>query len=269
MIKSVVFDLDGVLRIGNKAIPGANDVLQQLEKKNIPFMICTNECRFTPAHIREMLSEMGIEANCDIYTAGCAVRDFLYHKYYKQTKNKPLQIGIVGEAGLESLLQTDWLEVHLTPPAGDKFLIVGTITKIEMRHLEKIRSWIHSGAKVITTCCDLSDPSSRGEFLSGMPNLLIHMACGTVAEAYSTGKPNPIVARAIMKILGTSTPESILFVGDTLYTDIKMAEENGFKSALVLSGNSKQDTLNDYVTSPDYIIDSITDVPGLISYDSP
>lgn len=275
MIKAVVFDLDGVIRIGSAPIPGVNEVFQYLESHDIPYMICTNECRYTPSQIHKMVGEMGISLTTltdqMIYTAGLATKDYLWIKYQRSIDAQPLQIGIVGESGLESVLRTEWLEVHSTPPSGPKYLIVGTITKIEMHHLEKIRSWIHAGAKVITTCCDLSDLSSRGEYLSGMPNLMIHMACGNVSDAYSTGKPNPIVARGIMKHLEGRVPgirpADVLFVGDTLYTDIRLAEESGFKSALVLSGNSKRDTLDDYVTSPDRVIDSIRDVPTLLHVD--
>ena len=272
MIKAVVFDLDGVIRIGSTPIPGVNEVFEYLESRNIPYMICTNECRHTPSQIHKMLGDLGISLTTltdqMIYTAGLATKDYLWIKHQQSVYEQPIQIGIVGESGLESVLSTEWLEVHSTPPAGCKYLIVGTITKIEMHHLEKIRSWIHAGAKVITTCCDLSDPSSRGEYLSGMPNLMIHMACGNVGDAYSTGKPNPIVARGIMKHLEGRVPgirpADVLFVGDTLYTDIRLAEESGFQSALVLSGNSKRDTLDDYVTGPDCVIDSIRDVPKLL-----
>jgi len=35
-IKGVVFDMDGVLRIGNHPIKNANETIQYLKKKNIP-----------------------------------------------------------------------------------------------------------------------------------------------------------------------------------------------------------------------------------------
>ena len=38
-IKAVVFDMDGVLRIGNQIIPGADNVLVKLQQNNIKTMI--------------------------------------------------------------------------------------------------------------------------------------------------------------------------------------------------------------------------------------
>ena len=57
-----------------------------------------------------------------------------------------------------------------------------------------------------------------------------------------------------------------MFVGDTIYTDIKLAEESGFKSCLVLSGNSKIDTIKSYITEPDYVIDDISKLIEIIWY---
>ena len=37
-------------------------------------------------------------------------------------------------------------------------------------------------------------------------------------------------------------PKDLLFVGDTIYTDIQLAEENNIKNCLVLTGSSSRDT---------------------------
>jgi len=104
MIKAVVFDLDGVIRVGSTPLPGVNEVFRLLESRNIPYMICTNECRYTPSQIHALLAEMGIASAqfCPdmIYTAGLAARDYLRIKYQRD-ETQPLRIGIVGESGLE------------------------------------------------------------------------------------------------------------------------------------------------------------------------
>lgn len=270
-----MFDLDGVLRVGDNPIDGVNQVFEFLQNQGIPFMISTNECRLTPASLSQVLLEMGIvvPSRVCIHTAGVSVLNYLRSKY--ERNRTELHVGVVGESGLAAILDTDWIVQHNQPPpiaAQNAYLIVGTVNKIEMHHLERIRTWIHSGAKVITTCCDTSDPSSKGDFTLGMPDLLIQMASGNSerkVSTYSTGKPNPLVSRAILDYFAglgliNLKPAEILFVGDTIYTDIRLAEESGFRSALVLSGNSKRDTLEDYVTSPDYVIDSVRDVPRLL-----
>ena len=89
-------------------------------------------------------------------------------------------------------------------------------------------------------------------------------------NSYSTGKPHPIHKRKIMEYLGVSKPESILFVGDTMYTDIRLAEESGFKSALVLSGNTKGNSHGEpiatYTIDPDYIINDINGLDKIVKF---
>jgi HAD superfamily hydrolase (TIGR01450 family) len=274
-IRAVVFDLDGVLRVGDKAIEGVNEVFNFLQSHNIPFMIATNECRWTPHVLFGMLLAMGIEVpsvDC-IYSAGMAVRDYLHSKHARHSPSKQLSVGIVGESGLQDVLKAeDWITIVEKPlDSFSSYLVVGTVNKINKTHIEKLQTWIQHRCKIITTCCDTSDPSTlKGEVTAtttlAMPDMLIQMACGKPIDVYSTGKPNSIFARAIMSHFPSLQPDHILLVGDTLYTDIRLAEEAGFQSALVLSGNSQRETLEDYVISPDYVIDSVRDLPSLLKW---
>ena len=82
------------------------------------------------------------------------------------------------------------------------FLIIGTLNKIKISNLEKTLKWVKSNAKIILTCDDVSDPSSKGDFL-GMPfKHILHMTNFNLqtTQAYSCGKPNPIVARKILEV---------------------------------------------------------------------
>ena len=82
--------------------------------------------------------------------------------------------------------------------------------------------------------------------------------------SYSIGKPNPLVAKQILISYPDIKPEEVLLIGDTIYTDIQLAEENGFKSLLVLSGNTNKDGIKSYVTEADYILKSIKELNTLI-----
>jgi ribonucleotide monophosphatase NagD (HAD superfamily) len=56
----------------------------------------------------------------------------------------------------------------------------------------------------------------------------------------------------------------IIFVGDTLETDIKLAKEAFFKSILVLSGNTNRENLKKSQITPDITIDSVDDLSTVI-----
>ena len=83
--KGVVFDMDGVLRIGEHPVNYVNKTLKHLEKNKIPYMISTNECRYSENDLRDNLNEIGIDISqqCEIYTSGMATRDYLKKKLEK------------------------------------------------------------------------------------------------------------------------------------------------------------------------------------------
>ena len=131
---------------------------------------------------------------------------------------------------------------------------------------QNIIKWSKFNPKVITTCEDNSDPSSKGDFTLGLPNHLLHLLKFNVKmDHYSLGKPNPIIKSNIMKKIENRInkkikPQEILFVGDTIYTDIRLACESDFHSLLVLSGNTKIQGLENSIISPDFILDSVKDL---------
>ena len=271
--KGIVFDMDGVLRIGENPIPKANDIIQIMVKNNVPGMISTNECRYTDKKLREELSNMGIfiPNNWIIYTSAMAVRDYLSKKI-KKNSSRDYTIGIIGEDGLKkainSLKKLKNCSITIKPVNDNsyKVLIIGAVNKIKMKDLERGLQWINSGAKIITTCCDTTDPSSKGDFNLGMPSHILHLLKYNARSInqYSLGKPHPIFRDKIIKEFKNIPMKDLLFVGDTLYTDIKLAEESNMMSCLVLSGNSKLETLSKYIIEPDMVVNSVWDLKDLI-----
>lgn len=279
-MKNIVFDMDGVLRIGNSPVEGADKIIRYMQKKGIRGMISTNECRYTVAELRDDLSEMGIDIPEDwmIYTAGIAVRDYLEEKL-KRWSNRKMIVGVIGERGLYETIQElnkyDNFCLVDQPPdigcckdEGEDFkliIVIGTLNKIKICNLEKGLKWIKAGANVVTTCNDISDPSSKGDYTLGMPNHILHLLKfnANVSKPYSLGKPHPMHAKKIKEYFGVGG-DDILFVGDTIYTDTQLAEENGFHSCIVLSGNTKRETLKNYVIEPDYVVGFVEEVIGVL-----
>lgn len=278
-IKLFAFDMDGVIRIGQHPVEGSEKIFPLLKKMGLESLIITNECRYTPQEILEDLAEMGVEVDdhLRVITAGQMVRQYLQEKA-ERFPDENISIGLIGEQGLydtiNPITQMKNVEICDTPPKykTKNFLIIGTLNKIKISNLEKTLKWVKSNAKIILTCDDVSDPSSKGDFTLGMPKHILHMTNFNIqtSQAYSCGKPNPIVARKILEPFDSIKPEEVLLIGDTLYTDIRLAEENNFKSLLVLSGNTKKEGVKSYVTEADLILPSIKDLYNiLVKRDNP
>ena len=133
-------------------------------------LIITNECRYTPEEILEDLTEMGVNVDSDlrVLTAGQMVRQYLQEKAQRFPSENISRFD--REQGLydtiNPITQMKNVEICETPPKykTKNFLIIGTLNKIKISNLEKTLKWVKSNAKIILTCDDVSDPSSKGDF---------------------------------------------------------------------------------------------------------
>ena len=65
MIKAFLFDLDGVFYVDDNLIPGANDALQWLQERNIPYRFITNNTTLPRNKLVEKLNKIGMQVNED------------------------------------------------------------------------------------------------------------------------------------------------------------------------------------------------------------
>lgn len=266
-IKLFAFDMDGVLRIGNHPIDGSEQIFNNIKKKNKNSIIITNECRYTIDNIKEDLQEMGIDINnIPVITSGTVVYKYFKNKAIKNSEQN-FSIGIIGESGLydtiNPLTNSKNIEICELPPKykTNLYLIIGSLNKIKISNLEKVLKWVKKDAKILLTCEDVADPSSKGDFTLVMPKQILHMTNFNIkSNYYSLGKPNPIMSKSILDEYPDINPNEILLIGDTIYTDIRLAEESGFKSLLVLSGNTKKEGIKSNFIEPDFVLESIKEL---------
>lgn len=253
-IKAVVLDLDGVLRKGLDAIPGADDTIEWLSSAGYNMLIVTNECRWDHEEISKLLFEIGMPnaARLPIFTAGKFVCNYLTAKREKQK----VSVGVVGELGLKRIINES--HPQNSEDSFNKYLVIGTLNNVTQEHVAFASKWIKDGAKVIVTCIDTCDPDKNSPMT--MPLELLKEINILPTSIESSGKPHPNVGDAILNHFKCRA-DQILFVGDTMETDIQLAVCCGFKSAIVLTGNlvDKQELLK-YTFRPDYILKSLADI---------
>lgn len=280
--KFVIFDLDGVLRIGKKLIPGANEILQFLQDNNINHKIVTNECRYTNNELTHELLEIGLTncKNTPIYTAGNSVCDYFeklrFSDYIHSKDTKEYHIGIVGENGLKDTInQYSWDRdnIHIIKQPLDeikedislwknKYLVIGTLTRFKIEEINKCYQWINAGAKVLLTCPDAAEPSSRGDFDIILPKHIIHILKYNLKFEYEAlGKPHSIIEEKLTDYIDDiKNKKEILFVGDTLNTDIQLALNSGWSKCLVLSGNTNREIAETQQHRIEYIIKDVSEL---------
>jgi len=83
----------------------------------------------------------------------------------------------------------------------------------------------------------------------------------TSRAAILAGKPSPEFFRAAVASLPAGSAESgLAMIGDDLWSDVRGAQEAGYRGWLVRTGKFREDALQESGIIPDRILESITDL---------
>ena len=80
-------------------------------------------------------------------------------------------------------------------------------------------------------------------------------------QAYFVGKPNPLMMRTGLKMLGVHSEEAAM-IGDRMDTDIVGGVESGLDPILVLSGVTSREEVDLFPYRPRLILNDVGDIPG-------
>lgn len=119
---------------------------------------------------------------------------------------------------------------------------------------------VNGGAKLIGTNYDVTGPTEYG-IAPACRALIAPIEIATGKKAYYVGKPNPLMMRTGLQLLGTHSEESAI-IGDRMDTDIVAGIESGLDTVLVLSRVTTKEDCADYPYRPRLILNGIGDIPA-------
>jgi HAD superfamily hydrolase (TIGR01450 family) len=227
----VIFDLDGVVYLGEQPVSGAVPVIAQLHDEGMRCVFATNNASRLAAEVAELLHSIGVPAEeTDVVTSAQAAAATLAKALPPATA-----VLVVGADALRAEIQA----VGLTPvsSADDKPLAVvqGYGPDVGWPQLAEATVAIRAGARWVATNGDRTLPSTRGP-LPGNGSLIAAVAAALGREPdLVVGKPGWQLFAEAKERAGARRP---LVVGDRLDTDIAGAHNAGLDSLLVLTGVS-------------------------------
>ncbi len=232
-----VFDLDGVLYLGDTAIPYAADAIRRLQAQNKPVYFLTNNSGRTRADYQEKLAQVnGLDvAESQIFTSAYATA-----LYLKARGASGQTAFVIGEAGLAlELEQVGGLHAVRLPdsvPIEDiDYVVVGIDRQFTYDKLRFAHAAITRGhAQFIATNRDSTFPMEVGE-IPGGGSLVAALATATSREPLTIGKPETHAYEAILETAHVSASQSVM-IGDRLDTDIAVGNQAGARTVLVLTG---------------------------------
>ncbi|OAM52750.1 HAD family hydrolase [Methylovorus sp. MM2] len=256
VFKAVLFDLDGVLYVDNTVVEGAIEAVKKVRAAGIPCRFLTNTSTLSLKSLQEKINAMGFNIKreeifsapqaallylsqrgdpvCRLLLADDVKKDF---SGFRQSDTKPdyIVIGDIGDAWSYSLMN----EIFTNLMDGAKLIAI-----------HKNRFWqTEQGLKL-----DIGSFIAGLEYASGTSTMII-------------GKPSNDFFKTALEDLEVS-PIEVLMVGDDIDSDIGGAHDAGIHAVLVKTGKYRQEYVDKSAITPDWVFDSIADLPGFLGIHS-
>jgi HAD superfamily hydrolase (TIGR01450 family) len=246
--RTILLDIDGVLRLGNQPIAGAGATVQALRRRGHALALVTNNAAATPEQMAAKLGVLGVEvAAQEIVSSPMAAA---------QELAPGTRCLVIGMQGLREALQERGC-VEVIDPAHAQAVVVGIDRDLVWDDLHRATLAIRSGARFLATNDDATFPSPEGLGPgAGAIVAALERSTGIIAEV--AGKPHAPLLELAAAAAGGGGP--VLVVGDRYETDIVGAMALGWDTALVLTGVTGRNDLATLPAPPTYVLDSVNDL---------
>ena len=253
-IDGLLLDMDGVLGVSWRPLPGAADAVTRLHAAGVPMRVVTNTTAIPQARFGTVLREAGFPfADDDILTASVLAARWL------RAERAGARVFLIGDAQAEDL---GGVELVAADEAPDLVLLSGADESFCFETFNTALRLLRRGAELVAMQRNLMWMTRRGERLDTGAYLLgLEAASGL--EAVVLGKPAAGAFRAGLEALGLPAGR-VAMVGDDVENDVLAAQAVGVTGVLVRTGKFSEDQLARASGAPAVIVDSIVDVPALL-----
>ena len=251
---SFLFDLDGVIYLGNSAIPGAKKTIDSLRELNKNIRFLTNNPLGTTLDFVKKLNNLGIPTSCDeMFSVGKATAVFLASEGFQ---NK--LVYVVGSEGLKSELQSQGICMVSDSNHQEAAAVIASVHyDFSYRELMIATQVLDQCGVLYGTNRDAVRPTANGK-MPGSGAVLAAIETASGIKATIIGKPALPFMHAVVQSLPPSATSSIIIIGDRLDTDIQAGVLANIDTALVLTGVNTVADAKAYHLQPNFIITSLT-----------
>lgn len=249
-----LLDKDGVLVHGDRAIPGARELIEHFHSTGKRYLVLTNDSIQTPRDLAARLQRAGLAVPEEkIWTSAMATAAFLANQGGERTAY------VLGEAGLTTAIhEADFVLTDIDP----EFVVLGETRAMSFEQATRAIRLILHGARFITTNPDVAGPSGDG-IVPATGAFAAMITAATGRKPYVVGKPNPMMFRSAMNQIQAHS-ETTGMIGDTMGTDIVAGMEAGLHTVLVLTGSTRAEDIESFPFRPSRVLDSIADLLPLV-----
>jgi HAD superfamily hydrolase (TIGR01458 family) len=270
-VRALLLDLDGVIVLAEKPVPGAADALGALAARRIPFRIVTNTSLVSRATLSRWGASMGAPIPADRFQSALSVSAAYTARRFA---GQPLYVLASDDA------RTEFEDQHLLtddeatgPDARAAAVVVGDSPEIlNYGTINRAFRLIRNGATLVAMHKNRWWMTPDGPTIdSGSIVVGLEFAAGV--RAVTVGKPSPAFFREAASQLAAEAASrgdarlrrrDIAMVGDDLDSDVRAAQRSGLRGVFVLTGKHTRADLEAAARArkraPDLVAESLADV---------
>lgn len=251
-IKAVLFDLDGVLYIGQKPIEGAIEAVAKIRKSGIAVRFVTNTSTLSLVSLQEKLNHLGFNVVPEeIMSAPQATIQYL-----KKQPNPVCKLLLADD------VKKDFSGFDQSETAAN-YVVIGDIgDRWSYEFLNEVFHCLVNGAQLIAIHknrfwqTETGLQMDIGAFVTGL-----EYASNT--KAMLMGKPSQHFFSMAVDALRMK-PSEVMMIGDDIDADVGGAQDAGLHGILVKTGKYRETYTRLSAVEPDAIISSVADLPALL-----
>ncbi|PWG61558.1 TIGR01458 family HAD-type hydrolase [Sediminicurvatus halobius] len=250
--RGLLIDIDGVLYVGDAALPGAGEALQRLRAAGLPLRFVTNTTRRSADDLLGKLRGLGFEvAPEELLTAPRAAAHWL------RARGSPRILPLIPE-----VLEDEFSEFPVDEVTPEVVLLGDLGDAWRYQHLNQAFRALMDGAELLALHRSRYWRTETGLQLD-LGGFVAALEYASGCEAVIAGKPAAAFFAAALDGLGVAASEALM-VGDDLEADVGGAQAAGIPGALVRTGKFRETQLARSEVRPAAVIDSIAELPALL-----
>ncbi|MBN2449028.1 MAG: HAD hydrolase-like protein [Lentisphaeria bacterium] len=266
-MEAVLLDVDGVLTLSHRALPGSRALVEWLRREGMPFVLLTNDGSNSAAEKLADLRAAGLPFEpWELISSGHALAAVVAERGWAGAAF--FRMGLLGEpcyaeaAGLRVITDPERIGCCRGILIGERPYDWESAVAAALNHLPA-----YPDTPVVVPNPDIFFPLAEGRVhpASGAIAAFLQLLCrarGVEVEPLYLGKPfRPIFAhaqRALESRFGRAIArERMLMVGDSLSGDIAGGHAYGCRTALVLTGVTRAAQLARSKVRPDVVFEGL------------
>ncbi len=222
LLKGLLLDLDGVVYVGGRLLPGSLEAVLRIRSAGIPVKFITNTTRRPRRRIVQGLEELGLPVVIDeVYTPATIAHDLL------------LREGLVPFLVVHPDLREDFAELPLD---GKEAVVVGDAGHFfTYERLNQAFRKIQAEAPFFALAKNRNFLDHDGELSLDAGPFVAGLEYASRREATILGKPSSTFFRLAAQGLGCAA-ENVAMIGDDVEADVGGAISAGMTGVLVKTG---------------------------------